>query len=193
MKEKASQSNSRAELVATMGTPVFLKFARLVSAVLFIRASADFIYASLSTTTKRGIVAPDFDIVEAARTQSVYMSSGLQLFDNVLVFGCGMCCATSLTSLHALADFLLAYTGRISIRYGSSLPLQVRPLFRFFRRYAHTLVGSHQHRCPRRACPTSSGPSARIISSQSFLTPCSSPWRPSCPPVTPRHSSTRQK
>jgi hypothetical protein len=114
VKEKASQSNSRAELVATMGTPVFLKFARLVSAVLFIRASADFIYASLSTTTKHG-VAPDFALVEAARTHSVYMSSGLQLFDNVLVLTAA-CCATSFTSLHALADFLSAYTGRTSTR-----------------------------------------------------------------------------
>ena len=70
-------------MIATMGTPVFLKFARLVSAVLFIRISADFIYASLSTT-KYG-VAPDFADVEAARTRSVYFSSGLQLFDNVLV------------------------------------------------------------------------------------------------------------
>jgi hypothetical protein len=83
VKDKASQSNSRTELIATMGTPVFLKFARLVSAVLFIRISADFIYASLSTT-KHGIT-PDFAEVEAARTRSVYASSGLQLFDNVLV------------------------------------------------------------------------------------------------------------
>lgn len=85
VKEKASQSKSRAELVATTGTPVFLKFARLVSAVMFIRASADFIHASLSTT-KPGRV-PDFAAVEAARTQGVYMSSGLQLFDNVFSLG----------------------------------------------------------------------------------------------------------
>jgi hypothetical protein len=85
VKDKASQSNSRTELIATMGTPVFLKFARLVSAVLFIRISADFIYASLSTT-KHGIT-PDFAEVEAARTRSVYASSGLQLFDNVFSLG----------------------------------------------------------------------------------------------------------
>ncbi|KAH9003593.1 hypothetical protein EDB86DRAFT_3073366 [Lactarius hatsudake] len=85
VKEKASQSNSRIELIRTMGTPVILKFARLVSAVLFIRASADFVYASLSTT-KYGI-APDFAAVEAARTRGVYMSSGLQLFDNVFSLG----------------------------------------------------------------------------------------------------------
>jgi len=126
VKEKASQSNSRTELIATMGTPVFLKFARLVSAVLFIHASADFICTSLSTTKR--VTAPDFSIVEAARTQGVYMSSGLQLFDNVLVLAAA-CCATSLTSLHALAGFLSAYTGRMSTRYGSSLPLQVRPRF----------------------------------------------------------------
>ncbi|KAI9438770.1 hypothetical protein H4582DRAFT_2057387 [Lactarius indigo] len=85
VKEKASQSNSRIELIRTMGTPVFLKFARLVSAVLFIRASADFIYDSLSTT-KLGIT-PDFAAVEAARTRGVYMSSGFQLFDNVFSLG----------------------------------------------------------------------------------------------------------
>jgi len=83
VKEKASQSKSQTELVATMGTPVFLKFARLVSAVLFVRASAQFILASLSAT--KHVVVPDFAAVEAARTRSVYMSSGLQLFDNTSV------------------------------------------------------------------------------------------------------------
>ncbi|KAF8267116.1 hypothetical protein EI94DRAFT_1830260 [Lactarius quietus] len=85
VKEKASQSNSRTELIATMGTPVLLKIARIVSAVLFIRTSADFIYASFSTT-KHGI-APDFADVEAARTRSVYLSSSLQLFDNAFSLG----------------------------------------------------------------------------------------------------------
>jgi len=85
VQEKASQSNSRTELITTMGTPVLLKFARLISAVLFIRISADFIYTSLSTT-KHGIT-PDFADVEAARTRGVYMSSGLQLFDNVFSLG----------------------------------------------------------------------------------------------------------
>ena len=100
-----------------MGTPVFLKFARLVSAVLFIRISADFIYASF-TTTKHGM-APDFADVEAARTRGVYMSSGLELFDNVLVLAAATCRAAPSTSLHALTDFLWEYTGRMSTRYGS--------------------------------------------------------------------------
>lgn len=109
-----------------MGTPVFLKFTRLVNSVLFIRISADFIYASLSTT-KHGIV-PDFANVEAARTRGVYMSSGLQLFDNVLVVA-PACPAAPLTSFHALAAFLSAYTVRISTRCESSVLLQVRPRF----------------------------------------------------------------
>jgi hypothetical protein len=53
-----------------MGTPVFLKFAHLVAEVLFTQTSADFIYAWLSTTMKHGF-APDFVVVEAARTRSV--------------------------------------------------------------------------------------------------------------------------
>ena len=117
VKEKASQLNSRTELIATMGTPVFLKFARLVSAVLFIRTSADFIYASFATT-KHGI-APGFADVEAARTRGVYMSSGLELFDNVLVVVAAACRAAPLTSLHTLTAFLWEYTGRMSTRYGS--------------------------------------------------------------------------
>ena len=127
MKEKASQSNSRTELVATIGTPVFLKFARLVSAVLFIRISADFIYASFATT-KHG-TAPDFADVEAARTRGVYMSSGLELFDNVLVVAAAACRAVPLTSFPTLTAFLWEYTGRMSTRYGSSVLLQVCPRF----------------------------------------------------------------
>lgn len=128
-----------------MGTPVFLKFARLISAVLFIRTSADFIYASLSTT-KHGIT-PDFADVEAARTRSVYMSSGLQLFDNVLVEAAA-CRAASLTSLHTLAAFHSAYTGRISTRYGSSVMLQVRPSFPVLLCYAHTPSCLASHTVP---------------------------------------------
>ena len=129
VKEKAAQSNSRTELIATMGTPVFLKFARLVSAVLFIRISADFIYASFATT-KHG-AAPDFADVEAARTRGVYMSSGLELFDNVLVVvvAAAACRAALLTSLHTLTAFLWEFTGRISTRYGRSVLLQVCPHF----------------------------------------------------------------
>ena len=111
-----------------MGTPVFLKFARLVSAVLFIRISADFIYASFATT-KHG-TAPDFADVEAARTRGVYMSSGLELFDNVLVVVAAAACrAVPLTSFPTLTAFLWEYTGRMSTRYGSSVLLQVCPHF----------------------------------------------------------------
>ena len=167
-----------------MGTPVFLKFARLVGAVLFVLRSANFIYASLSAT-KHGI-ALDFAVVEAAQTWSIYMSSGLQLFHNSLVLAVA-CCLTSLTSLRALAGFISTYTGRISsTRYGSSLLVQVRPRFLLLHCYVQTLVASHQPRCPRREYPTLPGPSARIIS----LTRCSLLRRPSC---LPQRSSTRQK
>ena len=162
--------------------PVFLKFVRLVSAVLFIQISADFIYVSLSTT-KHG-VAPDFVDVEAARTRSVYMSSGLQLFDKCVSCGSRISCST----VDALAAFLSAYTGRISTRYGSSVLLKVCPRFHLLHCHAHAPVVSHQPRCPRRACLSLSGPSARITSSRLSLTQYNSPPRPSCRPVTPRHS-----
>ena len=85
IKEKASRSNSKVNLVSTMGTPVLLKCARLASAVMSIHASTEFIITSL-TVGKGGNAPNNIDIVETARKWGVYVSSGLQLVDNLSVF-----------------------------------------------------------------------------------------------------------
>jgi hypothetical protein len=84
VKEKASQSDSKITLVATMGAPILLKFARLATAIMYIHASTEFIIASF--TGENDSIVPDFAMVEMARTQNVYISSSLQLVDNLSVF-----------------------------------------------------------------------------------------------------------
>jgi hypothetical protein len=84
IKDKASQSHSKVNIVSTMGTPVLLKCMRLGSAVMSIHSSTEFIITSL-TVGKGGNGPNSFDIVEMAHKWSVYMSSSLQLVDNVSV------------------------------------------------------------------------------------------------------------
>jgi hypothetical protein len=89
VKEKASQSASRITLVTTMGAPILLKFARLASAIMYIHASVEFILASF--TVANDSIAPDFAMVEIARIQNVYISSSLQLVDNLSAFATVSC------------------------------------------------------------------------------------------------------
>ena len=77
-------------IVSTMGTPVLLKFIRLVNAVMSIQANTEFIVTSL--TVEKGDVTPNADILETLHTWNVYMSSGLHLADNLLAF-CTICIA----------------------------------------------------------------------------------------------------
>jgi len=71
-------------IVSTMGTPILLKFMRLVNAVMSIQANTEFIVISL--TVEKGDVTPNANILETIRTWNVYMSSGLHLVDNLLAF-----------------------------------------------------------------------------------------------------------
>jgi hypothetical protein len=66
-----------------MGTPVLFKFTRLANAVMYIHTSAEFILTSFAIA-KDG-VKPDAGIVDMARMWNVYMSSSLQLVDNLSV------------------------------------------------------------------------------------------------------------
>ncbi|KAI0258273.1 hypothetical protein BC834DRAFT_99906 [Gloeopeniophorella convolvens] len=81
VKEKASQSGSRWKLIATMGLPVLMKMARLLSVAMYIRTSAEFVIASV--VLNQGGILPDFAVVETARTRNVTISSSLQLIDNL--------------------------------------------------------------------------------------------------------------
>jgi len=72
-------------LVSTMGTPILFKFMRLVNAVTSIQANLEFIVISLSA--KKGGVTPNTNILETLHSWNVYMSSGLQLVDNLYSFG----------------------------------------------------------------------------------------------------------
>ena len=103
VKEKASQSASRVTLVTTMGAPILLKFARLASAIMYIHASIEFILASF--TVANDSIAPDFAMVEIARIQNVYISSSLQLVDNLSAF-----------RHRILHNFVKAITCRYSLR-----------------------------------------------------------------------------
>lgn len=71
-------------IVSTMGTPILLKFMRLVNAAISIQAKTEFIVTSL--TAKKGDVTPKANILETLQTWDVYMSSGLHLVDNLLAF-----------------------------------------------------------------------------------------------------------
>jgi hypothetical protein len=86
MKERAFQSDSKVTLVTTIGAPILLKFARLASAIMYIQASAEFIIASFTTANDRIGIAADFAAMEMTRTQNVYISSSLQVVDNLSAF-----------------------------------------------------------------------------------------------------------
>lgn len=81
IKENVSYSDSMVKLISTMGTPILLKFMRLVNAVKSIQTSIEFIVISLGV--EKGGVTPNTNILETLRSWNVYMSSGLQLVDNL--------------------------------------------------------------------------------------------------------------
>ncbi|KAH9998724.1 hypothetical protein BJV77DRAFT_709500 [Russula vinacea] len=81
IKEKASHSDSRINLVSSMGTPIFLKFMRLANAVMYIHTSAGFILTSFAIANDGA--NPDVGIVDMARMWNVYVSSSLHLVDNL--------------------------------------------------------------------------------------------------------------
>lgn len=83
VKEKVSHSDSKIELVSSMGTPILLKFVRLANAVMYIHTSAEFILTSFAVT--KGDVNPDTTVMDMARTWNVYISTSLQLVDNLSV------------------------------------------------------------------------------------------------------------
>ena len=76
-----SYSDSMFNLISTMGTPILLKFMRLVNAVTSIQANLEFIAISLAV--RKGGVTPNTNILERLRSWDVYMSSGLHLVDNL--------------------------------------------------------------------------------------------------------------
>ncbi|KAF8474373.1 hypothetical protein DFH94DRAFT_684106 [Russula ochroleuca] len=79
--EKASHSDSKINLVSSMGTPILLKFMRLAHAVMYIHTSTEFILTSFAIA-KDG-ANPNTSIVDMARMWNVYISSSLQLVDNL--------------------------------------------------------------------------------------------------------------
>ena len=83
VKEKLSHSDSKIELVSSMGTPILLKVVRLANAVMYIHTSAEFILTSFTVT--KGGVNPDTTIMDIARTRDVHISTSLQLVDNLSV------------------------------------------------------------------------------------------------------------
>jgi hypothetical protein len=82
VKEKASHSDSKIELASSMGTPILLKFMRLVNAVTYIHTSAEFILTSF--VIAEGGVNTDTTIM-MGRMRNVYMTTNLQLVDNLSV------------------------------------------------------------------------------------------------------------
>lgn len=80
VKEKASHSDSKINLVSSMGTPILFKFMRLANAVMYIHASAEFILTSF--VVAKGDVNPGTSITDMARMWDVYISTSLQLVDN---------------------------------------------------------------------------------------------------------------
>ena len=83
VKEKASHSDSKINLVFSMGTPVLLKFMRLANAVMYIHTSAEFILTSF--VDANGDVNPETAIMDMARMWNVYILASLQLVDNLSV------------------------------------------------------------------------------------------------------------
>jgi hypothetical protein len=83
VKEKASHSDSKIKLVFSMGTPILLKFMRLANAVMYIHTSAESILTSF--VVAKGDVNPGTSIMDMARVWNVYISTSLQLVDNLSV------------------------------------------------------------------------------------------------------------
>ncbi len=84
VKEKASHSDSKIKLVSSMGTPILLKFIRLANAVVYVHTSTEFILTSFAIA--KDSAKPDTAIVDMTRMMwNVYLSSSLQLVDNVSV------------------------------------------------------------------------------------------------------------
>jgi hypothetical protein len=107
-----------------MGTPILLKFMRLANAVMYIHTSAEFILTSFAIANDT--VNPDTSIVDVARMWNVYVSSSLQLVDNLSVL-CIICDTSSLTSM--LAGIRSTCTGRIRSGCGSLSAHPVRTCF----------------------------------------------------------------
>jgi len=90
LKEKASHSNSRVGLASTFSAAILLKCVRLAGAVMYMHASAEFIVSSF-TLVEDDVSTPNImTIVNAARMWNTYLSSGLQLVDNVSAL-CSVC------------------------------------------------------------------------------------------------------
>ena len=81
VKEKVSHSESKIELVSSMGTPIFLKFMRLANAMMCIHSSAEFILTSF--VGAKGSVNPATTIIDMVQMWNVHVSSSLQLVDNL--------------------------------------------------------------------------------------------------------------
>jgi hypothetical protein len=188
--EKASHSDSKINLVSSMGTPILLKFMRLAHAVMYIHTSTEFILTSFAIA-KDG-ANPNTSIVDMARMWNVYISSSLQLVDNLSVL-CIVCDTSSFTSL--LAGIRSTCTGPIRLRCGSPSTHPVRSRFHAYTRVMLICWSFffYQQCSPRRASLASSGPSVHSISSRSSSTPRSSPCHPTFRPAIPRCSSTRPK
>jgi hypothetical protein len=83
VKEKASYSESKIKLVSSMGAPILLKFMRLANAVMYIHTSVEFILTSF--VAAKGGMNPDTAILDMVRMSNVYVSTSLQLVDNLSV------------------------------------------------------------------------------------------------------------
>jgi len=85
LKEKASHSDSRVSLASTLSAAVLLKCVRLAGAVMYMHSSAEFIISSFTLVENN--VTPNMTIMDTARVWNTYISSGLQLVDNVYSLG----------------------------------------------------------------------------------------------------------
>ena len=83
VKERVSHSDSKIWLVSSMGIPILLKFMRLAKAVMYIHTSAEFILTSF--VVAKGGVNADTSIMDMERMWNVYISTSLQLVDNLSV------------------------------------------------------------------------------------------------------------
>ena len=83
VKEKASHSNSKINLVSSLGAPVLLKFIRLANSVVYIQANTEFVLTSFGIANDGGKL--DAAILDMGRIWNVYISSSLHIVDNLSV------------------------------------------------------------------------------------------------------------
>lgn len=83
VKEKASHSNSKINLVSSLGAPVLLKFIRLANSVVYIQTNTEFVLTSFGIANDGGKL--DAAILDMGRIWNVYISSSLHIVDNLSV------------------------------------------------------------------------------------------------------------